>query len=301
MRTLTKALVMTVALVTAAAAQAAHYSDFYVIPAAARTAGANNTLFRSDVAIYNFLSTPLTVELLFVESGEGNTDNVFPLSGTETNGSVTIPGNGSVLLTDVLEGYRRDNVGGAILIGADRPFAVTSRTYNEKSATETYGHTVQPVRDFLDNASGRTDNDGAVAYLPGLIANARFRTNIGMVAANLSGSATPMVVTVVLRNGAGAPLGNGRSFAIQSGAIIHVQFSSSSITATPFDVASGEVRITQGNGAVAPYATVVDNGSGDAVYIDGVFPKNMPSPSASKTTQRSIFREVFDRVRASSY
>src|SRR5262245_48394118 len=83
------------------------YFDTYVIPAAGHTAGANRSLWLTDVAITNFSDTPLTVQLIVVEAGENNFDNIFPLTNdTNSSGSVTVPANGTLLLKDVLSGYR---------------------------------------------------------------------------------------------------------------------------------------------------------------------------------------------------
>lgn len=287
------------ALVVALAATsvfADHYSDFYVIPAAAHAPGANNTNFQSDVAIHNFQSSPLTVELIFIEAGEGNGDNVFPLTGTTVNGSVTVPANGTVLLRDVLAGYPKGSITGGILVGSDRPFAVSSRTYNNATGGS-FGQTVVAARDFLDNASGRTDNAAAVAYIPGVVSNARYRTNIGLVAANLSNSAQAVVVRFGLRNAAGAEIGV-RNVIVEPGSIMQLQFGSTSLSNTPFDAGTVEVRIVQGNGAVVPYASVIDNQSGDGTFISAQFPENAPMANA-KSPHRSTFRQFFDEVRSS--
>src|ERR1043165_4216983 len=83
------------------------YSDTYVIPAAGHTAGANGTLWMSDIAITNFAASPLTVQLIFIETGENNANNIFPLtSDAVANGSVTVAANSSVLLRDLLAGYQ---------------------------------------------------------------------------------------------------------------------------------------------------------------------------------------------------
>lgn len=296
MKTLKTALLLATALTLAGAAKADHYADFYVIPAAAHAPGANNTNFATDVAIHNFQALPLTVELVFVEAGEANMNNVFPLTGSTVDGSVTISGMGSVLLRDVLAGYPAGNVTGAILIGADAPFAVSSRTYNN-SAAGTYGQSVTPFRDFLEDSLGNTDNTSAVAYIPGIVANASYRTNLGLVAANVSGSDSNLVVRFAIRNAAGQEIGN-RSVVVPAGSIMQLQFSSQSLTNTPFDAATAEVRIVEGDGAVVPYASVLDNRSGDGVFIAGQFPANATFGPSGKAAQRSIFRTIFDQVRS---
>jgi hypothetical protein len=285
------------ALLITAAAHANHYADFYVLPAAAHTNGINGTRWMSDVAIQNFQSTPLTVQLAIIESGEGNSDNVFPLA----NASVTVPANGSVLLKDVLASHRGlASVTGAILIGSDRPFAVTSRTFSMTPDGNTIGQTVPPARDFVDNTVGRTDPATAVAYIPGLIDNASFRSNLGAVIGN--GSATDnLVITVNVRGADGVSAGT-RTITVAPGNFTHLQFPARELIGTRLlDIGSAEFRITSGNGAVVPYASVVDNATADAVFITGVFPNNtapsglFTAASADESLFRALLRKVSDR------
>lgn len=280
-------------LLASTAAQAAHYSDFYVIPVASHTPGQNNTMWMSDIAIQNFQSTPLTVELSVIESGDANlNDNVFPLITGTINGSVVVPANGNVLLTDVLNGYRgMTSVAGAILIGADRPFAVVSRSYNQ-GPNGTVGQTVPAARDFLENTVGRTDLSTAVVYLPGLRNNDRYRTNIGMVVGN-AGSSGPLTVQITIRNAAGDLLAT-KSVTVTGGSFTHMQFPLSSITDRTFEIGSATVRIAEGNGAVLPYASVVDNRTADAVFITGEFPDSTPFLRSGAS---SMFRLLLDRMR----
>lgn len=276
---------------------ASHYSDFYVIPVGSHTPGAAGTMWMSDIAIHNFQSTPLSVELVFIESGVETGNNVFPLVTGTVNGSTTIPAGGSVLLQDVLNGYRgMSSITGAFLVGADRPFAVTSRNYSMSPAGDTIGQTVTPSGSFLDNTLYPTDLGTAVAYIPGLINNARFRTNLGFVAGNAN--ATPMNVTITMRDGNGASIGSGRSFTIAAGTFMHLQFSSRAVADRTFDVAAAEFRITGGSGAVVPYASVIDNNTADAVFVLGEFPVSRnPSGMSKNTLSGSIFREVFERTK----
>lgn len=285
-------------LLGAAAARADHYADFYVLPAAAHTTGVNGTLWMSDVAIQNFQATPLVVQLAVIESGEGNLDNVFPVMTSAASESVTIPARGSVLLKDILKNHRGlANVTGALLVGSDRPFAVTSRTFSMTPDGNTIGQTVPPVRDFIDNTIGDTDLATAVAYVPGLIDNASFRTNLGAVIGN--GSPTSDVsVTVTVRDASGTVAGT-RIINVAPGSFTHVQFNARSlIGAQSIDIGSAEFRITSGSGAVVPYASVVDNGTADAVFVAGVFPNNNAASGAlaAATSGGSIFRALLDRV-----
>lgn len=293
------ALAVSLLAPTAAKAQSV-YSDFYVIPVASHTPGVGNTLWMSDVAIRNIdANNNLNVQLVFIESGEGNTDNVFALtSDAVPAGSVTVPPNGSSLLKDVLKNYRSlPSAVGAILIGSDRPFAVTSRSYVTRDDGGTIGQTVQPVSNFLENVlSGKTSNS-AIAYLPGLINNASYRTNLGFIAGNSGSSGGNVVVSFTLRDFSGAVIGAPRSFTIAPGVFTHLQFSSRTIADKAFDLASAEVQITAGNGVVVPYASVVDNKTADAVFVLAQFPNN--TAVGKWGTAPSLLRMLFDQVKTS--
>lgn len=280
-----RCIVLLLAAIAAPIALANHYADLYVIPAAARIAGGNNTFWVSDVAIQNFQATPLTVEFLFVESGEGKSENISNLvSTTLPAGNATIPAGGSVYLRDVLNGFdgKTDGLSGAIIASAPQPFAVTSRVSTTPSGGGSFGQTILPVRDFMENAIGDTNNPAAVAYVPGLVSNSTYRTNLGFLAA--AGS-QGMVVEITLRVANGSTAGS-RSFSIPPNRFVHVQISSTALSATTFEAGSAEFRISSGDGAAAPYASVVDNRSGDGVYVSGVFP---PNAAFAKRAAESMF------------
>ncbi len=275
-----------------AALHANHYSDFYVIPVAGRTPGVNNTQWMSDVAIYNFSGSPLSVQAIFVESGERIANNVSELPLPEL-ATTSIPPGGSVILNDIVKNTGRTTVLGSILLQGSQPFAVTSRSYSMTPSGHTVGQTVVPARDFLENAAGTTNNALATAYIPGLIANDRFRTNLGFIAATAENSAG-MAIEVTLRGANGQNLG-AKTFLIPSdpfGSLMHVQFSSRAVTASSFDAAGADFRITAGSGAVVPYASVIDNVTADAVYVSGQFPVNTPF---GKSGVPSVFRTLFNR------
>ena len=127
----------------------------------------------------------------------------------------------------------------------------------------------------------------ATAYVAGLTSNARYRTNLGFVAGTTSG----MTVEISLRDREGATIGT-RTFTIVPNGFEHLQFSSQLIAAKTFDEASATFRIVSGNGALAPYASVIDNMSNGAFFISSQFPPGAPFASSI-----SIFHTLFDRLR----
>lgn len=246
----------------AAGAPAAPFSTLYVIPVAAHAPGQNGTVWRTDVSIQNIQADPVTIEFAVIESGEGLSGNVFPVVvATSTGGTtVTVPPGGSVTLYDILKAHRgRPSTVGALLLGGDKPFAVTSRTFDQTS-NGTLGQAVAAIPD------GATDQAGAPStlYIPGLVQNGAFRTNLGLV---MSGS-TAMTVSVTINGANGAALGS-RTFTVLPGVTNQVQFSALSVAPATFDVAGAVIRISAGQGSVIAYASIVDNQTGDASFISG--------------------------------
>jgi hypothetical protein len=262
---------------------ASEFSDLYVIPVAGHVTGLNGNTWMSDVAIQNFQSTPLTVQIVVIESGEGMAENVTP------GGSVTIPANGTRILRDVLNGHRSGDTIGAIMAGADRPFAISSRAYISNAAGATQGQSVTPLRNFLDTSLAHADLSIATAYVAGLTSNSHYRTNLGFVA----GSASPsgMTLEVTLRNASGVAIGT-RTFTIPGNGFEHVQFSSSQLSNQSFDEGSATFRIVSGDGSVAPYASIIDNLSSGGFFIGSQFAPNAPFASGATT-----FRILFDQMR----
>jgi hypothetical protein len=286
-----KTALLLLTLLAATAAFADHYADTYVIPIAGHTNGVGGTMWMSDVAIRNFSNSPMTVQFIFIESGNNYADNIGPLiSDAVPDGSVTVPVNGSVMLTDILAGYEKENIAGALIVGSDRPFAVTSRAYSNRSPL---GQTVPATRDFFSNSTGTIDNTTAV-YIPGIMHNARTRTNVGFAAGSGGSVSAQMVVEVTIRNADGASVGT-RSFFIPPGNFAHYQFNIGSIVQDgSIDVGTAEFRITEGEGTVVPYASLIDNATGEAAYIMGQFPNSTP-PSATAFRPFNLFRQLLEK------
>lgn len=273
--TLTRIALAFFALVLGLPAFAA-YSSFYVVPVVSHARGATAT-FITDLAIYNFNNRPIHVEMILIESGQGRFDNASPIEFFNHDGDAnTVAAGSTEMVTDVLQSL--SNRSGALLIGADGPFAVTTRNY-VASDSGTFGQTVPAVSDFLENAEGTSDLTEAVAYLPGLVSNDQYRTNVGLTAASSASSTQSLIIEITLRDDRGAPAGSKR-LVVEQGTAVHTQFSIRELSSSTFDVASAEVRIVSGSGAVVPYASIVDNRSSDASLVVGTFPANRSLGSA---------------------
>lgn len=280
--TLTRIALAFAALVLGVPAFGAPHSSFYVVPVVSHVRGATGT-FVTDLVIHNFNDRAIHVDMIVLESGEGRLDNFSPIAFFNRDGEANVVSAGSTeMVTDVLRSL--SDRSGALLIGADGPFAVTTRNY-AASSSGTFGTTVPAVSDFLENAEGTTDLAEAVAYLPGLVSNDRYRTNLGLAAASSTSSTQPLIVEITLRDGRGATAGT-RRLVVEQGTAVHTQYSIRDLSASTFDVASAEARIVSGSGAVVPYAAIVDNRSSDASLVVGTFP---PNRSLSNSFASSTF------------
>src|SRR5688500_18034504 len=178
------------------AALSAQTADFYVLPVSGHIRGQNDTFWMSDVVIHNFGTTSLEVELVLIRSGVLTAGNLIPIPDAASGATaVTVLPGASRLLSDVLGGLAGTaSIFGAILIAGNQPFAVTSRAYSMTPSGNTTGQTVAAASNFLDNTVGVTDHERAVAYVPGIASNARYRTNLGFVAGNASSATEPLVL-----------------------------------------------------------------------------------------------------------
>ena len=257
------------------AASGEHFGDFYVVPIAGHTEGRAGSFWQTDLIVHNFQDVPVTIEAGLVDSGLATADNFAPVM-VDGAATFTVAAGATRVLSDVLRGHRgREAAIGALLVGGDHPFALSTRIYNVAGPTPGAGQIIPVAQDFLDTPSQR-------AFIPGLVSNSDFRSNIGFLAA--SGS-TPLVLEVSLAGASGATLGVPLTFTIPSMSIAQIQMSSQQWTTSAFDVATAVLRVVSGTGNVTGYASVVDNRTNNVTVIGSGFP-------GSASLQQSIFDMV---------
>ena len=256
-------------------------NSFYIVPVAGHVNGFGGSVWRTDLAIHNFQSSPVTLEMALIESGEGSIDNVFPV---EVDGatSFTVGAGETRMLSDVLAGHRGgSSASGAIIIGGDMSFVVTSRTYSVAPSGATFGQTVTPVHDFVDNT---VVGGGTAAFVPGLMVSAHQRTNVGFLAGAAANSAGPLVVEITLRSSDGTSLGS-RTFSVPPGRFTHMQLSTREITNADFAGGSASFRIVSGTGSMTGYASIIENDTHAGSFINATAPLAV---SGASSTFRSI-------------
>ncbi|HEX2060544.1 MAG TPA: hypothetical protein VHK90_07375 [Thermoanaerobaculia bacterium] len=226
-------------------AAAAQHSDLYIIPAAGHAPGAHGTSWRSDVVLHNVQMVPITVEIALVESGSA------PSAPPVALHTIHLMPAETRTLSDIAGSLGRD-VTGALIVGAELPFALTSRTWAERPAGRTIGQSVVPVA-----IAGSADAAGTAGVLPSLTTNDQQRSNAGIFAV---ASHAPLVIELAMLSPSGAVIG-AELIVVDEPGFLHRQLSIPTSTAI--------VRILEGDGIVVPYASTIDNGSAEAFFVSG--------------------------------
>lgn len=231
------------------------------IPAAAHAAGANNTFFKTDVRIVNLGSTSATFELSWLAA---NSDN-----SAAAPKALTIAPRASRQLDDiVLSFFNLDAAGGAIRIASANEFAATSRTYTTSSAgcPGTFGQFI-PALGAAD-ATARAVIPNVRLSVDGTTG---FRSNVGI----MNPSRDAVAATLRLRSGTGALLGSAAVNILPLG---QTQSSVAALFAAPVTDDNAFVEI-EAPKPLLSYVSVVDNRSGDPVFIAGI-----PDPGTNQST-----------------
>ena len=218
-----------------------------LVPAAARAGGANGTFWRTDLVLANPGEESVEAQLAFLVPGRDNS--------TAQEFAVPVPAGGSVELDDVVGTLMGASGSGAIRIRSQGELLVSSRTYTDSEAG-TFGQYIPGVPQEKGLA------EGGQLRLLGLSENAAYRTNVGLV--NTTGE--PVTATIDLVDGSGAGLGT-TTVTLQPFGWKQINRILGTEGSDAVDTAQAIVRTTSGAGAVLPYASVVDNVTGDPVYI----------------------------------
>ena len=237
------ARVLTLATVLAAVCGTA-VSETYWIAAAAHLSGAAGTRWRTDLAVLNPCDRDVTVELRLRADGA-----VFEQE-------FIVPAGEQQLFPDVVDLLGGGEVKGSLEVTAVGDVVVSSRTYNQ-SGDGTFGQA-------LDGHSA-TDmaQAGDVLFLQQLREDGEFRSNIGV----LNAGRDTALLTAELYDRHGVLVGSFRlavaaGRALQDDRPFRDRFGRS-------DILAGYARLVVERGsAVWPYASVVDNRTGDPTTVE---------------------------------
>jgi len=229
-------------------------SDDVIVTGAGHLHGAFGTIFTSDLAITNASSGPRTVDLTLLASGIG--------APPTPPAPLTLGAGQTVVLHDVLQntfGFMTDVLAG-IRIHPESPASIVASvrtTTPNQAGGGRYGFFVDGVYPAAALSAG-----GKATSIH-LENDSRFRTNFGFT--EIAGA--PVTVRVTFFDENGTPLGT-RAYPVPAGGF--VQTSSADLLGAAV-VGNGymEFTIDSGTGAVLPFATVVDDITGDGIYVPG--------------------------------
>ena len=222
------------------------------VPAAAHAEGLNDTVWRTDLELANAGASPVTVT---VELMRADQDNRSPASH-----DVTVPAGHSVRIVDALADMFGYSGSGALRIrSAGGAIGVSSRTYNQLSGS-TYGQYIAGFPEGWGIWEGRSARMVQLAYSPDR--SRGYRTNIGLA----SMAEVEMGVDIRLFRGDGTSLGTLH--------VVLAPYAWHQETDVFAGLGLGEIRdayamvaTTTSNARALVYASVVDNRSGDPIFM----------------------------------
>ncbi|HYM60849.1 MAG TPA: proprotein convertase P-domain-containing protein [Thermoanaerobaculia bacterium] len=218
-----------------------------LIAAAGHVPGANGTLFVTDLRLFNRGDSAASVMATFTPSG---TDGTTQFSAVQ----LSLAPHQVVALDDVVNAtFHTVGLGTIELQGGGDNLVATSRTYNQAPG-RTFGQFV-PSSDTNDATGSNT------LYVSQLQSTAAFRSNLGV--AEVSGSSG--TVRVSLFDAAHHALATNDYTILPWG---HFQVSLLGDASVPnVPAMRAEVAVVAGAARIVAYGSVIDNGSGDPIYI----------------------------------
>lgn len=222
------------------------------IPAIGHLDGANGSKFRTDLFLFNPYNAPRSVTL---QVKAWDTADVTTIN-------LTLLGNEARVIRDVL--FRAFGMTGIARLrftsmGDNFGVRMTARTYNVDEKGGTFGYLMPALNSFQSAAPGDT------LEILGVTGGERFRTNIGLVELTglPNGTNGSVRVELVSENGdtidaftVSVPIAGG----MQLNDIFHAR----GLGDGP---AAALIRVTPLSGTFAAYATMIDNGTNDPVYL----------------------------------
>lgn len=218
--------------------------------------GSANTNWKTDLSILSKSETSSNLKFCYTLAGD---------KGIECNNtfSLNIPPKGYIFINDIVkEKFGMENTYGSLRIETDNPILITSRIYNYLDQFGTYGQFVKGA--CLGDAIYFNDlRGGKKAYAIGLKQNDFYRTNIGISEVN----GIPTVVAIRIMSDGGLVISEN---ILEVKEYSLLQISASELGVNNYEMGFyAEFEVLKG-GAVLGYASVVDNVTGDAIYVPAI-------------------------------
>ncbi len=229
-----------------------------VFPVVAHSAGAHGTSWRSDVRLFNPIGDVDARVRLFLVDSPGQE----LVESRQTD--VIVPHGTVVGLDEVVQRrFGLDDATGTLLV-EDPTGAVrhgSSRTYTE-AESGAYG---QYIPSAPDGAPSTGAGEPPLVVLP--VLGDDHRVNMGFT--EVSGASATVAISLIDAE-SGAATGPSTFHSISRFANLQLNDILSRAGPGTADNAYAEITVVQGNGRIVAYASVIDNRTGDAVFISGV-------------------------------
>jgi PKD repeat protein len=131
------------------------------LPVISHASGAQSSVWRTDLSLLNLGTSTATAQMY-----------LYPTSGQVLATEIVPPGS-QTILADVAYRFNFSGGSASLSIASDQPVVLSSRTYNQGS-TGTFG------QDYVSSVPSAGAASGGVVYLPQLIENGSYRTNIAL-------------------------------------------------------------------------------------------------------------------------
>ncbi|MCU0292601.1 MAG: PKD domain-containing protein [Thermoanaerobaculaceae bacterium] len=217
--------------------------------------GYNNTVWRTDLEVHNPGAATVTYRIALLKR---DTDNRSPQTVEFTLKSGRSAHHPDVLL----DPFGFEGAAALRVTPVDGALVIHSRTYNEL-ALGSYGQFVPGMSRAQAVVSGQQARLIGLFHEPSLAAG--FRTNFGLVNA----SSAPISVEVSFRRSTGGSIGT-RVYDLKALEFKQINKVFEEVTSEPIAAGVLLVKVTTTGARLYAYASMVDNVTGDGIFIPAV-------------------------------
>ena len=227
-------------------------STVRTIPAIGHLDGANGSKFRTDLFLYNPSNTPrpVTIQIKAWDTPEVSTVQL------------TLLGNESRVIRDALfRSFGRTGIARLRFVSTidNTGVRMTARTYNIDDNGGTFGYLMPALNNFQAAGPGDT------LEILGVVGGERFRTNIGLVELTGFANGQNASARVEIIDDKGATIDTLTvNMPVAGGMQLNDIFHARGLGDGP---PAALIRVTALAGTFAAYATTLDNGTNDPVYL----------------------------------
>jgi len=238
------------------------------IAAVAHTPGENGTSWQTDVRLFNGGSRQANITAIFTRAGEEGWGHFAAVK-------LAVAPQQVMAFDDVVASLMETSgVGQLEFLGDTDALIITSRTYTKVTTggPGTYGQFIPAVA---------TTDATTLADVPHILSTADFRTNLGFAEVNGSDG----TARVTLFDAASGSVVSQHDYPI-------VPFTQMQFPATGTALMTAEFQVISGDARIVSYGSVIDNHSGDPIYVAASRPQEGPfvAPVISQPGINTLWR-----------